>query len=76
MGSSETWLCNVKVTIHSENDGPRCLRRGLEPIDREVTLEEAVRNFGEKYVRRHILECLDLAIIRVNETGGARSVWS
>ena len=76
MGATETWLCNVKVTIHTENDGPRVLRHGLEPIDEEVTLEEAVRAFGGEYVRRQIMECLDGAIIRVNGTGGPRCIRS
>jgi hypothetical protein len=62
MSATETWLWKVKVTVHTENDGPRVLRRGLEPIDKEVTLEEAVRDFGGEWVKQQILKCLDSAI--------------
>lgn len=29
MGAIETWLTNIKVIIHTENDGPRCLSERL-----------------------------------------------
>jgi hypothetical protein len=36
----------VKVTIHTENDGILFLRRGPELTNKEVTLDEAVRQLG------------------------------
>jgi hypothetical protein len=74
MGSTETWLHKVKVTIHTENDGYRVLRRGLESRDEEVTLEEAVRSFGGEYVRRELLHCVESAIRKVKDTGGPHCV--
>jgi len=74
MGATETWIHNVRVTIHTENEGPRVLRRGLEPVDEEATLEEAVRSFGGEYVQRQLLRRLEEAVSKVEQSGGPRRI--
>ena len=39
MGATERWYY-IEVVRHTENDGPRALRRGLEPHDERFSLRE------------------------------------
>lgn len=58
MSNYERWIKDVRITVHVENDGPSVLRKGLEPVDTEMSLEEAVRKYGAEWVRREIEEIL------------------
>lgn len=35
------------ITYHFENDGPYALRHGLQPREKRLTLDEAVKQFPE-----------------------------
>jgi hypothetical protein len=42
MGTTESWvfLKDRQLILHTENDGPRVLRHGMEASDEPITLEE------------------------------------
>ena len=49
------YLKDNKIILHTENDGPTVLRKGLESEDKEVTLE-----FLNKYYPRLYEETVNL----------------
>ena len=62
MSADDCWILwqDGKLILHTENDGPRYMRRGAEPREREVTIEELrghSRLYGEalKLIEEHRL---------------------
>jgi hypothetical protein len=56
----ESWIeinPDGAIIYHSENDGARCLRRGLEARDETLTFEQVTNRFTEEVVK-HIKEAL------------------
>jgi hypothetical protein len=55
MASTEHWVFKKegKYFRHSENDGARMLRRGLEERDVEISAEEYIAGLEREIVRLH-----------------------
>jgi hypothetical protein len=52
MGSIERWVWlrdDGVLMMHQENDGWRCMRRGLEARDRKISLEELKATYGKAH---------------------------
>jgi hypothetical protein len=62
--TSEEWLvvyADGRIVLHTENNGPRILRHGVEPHDESITLEDVVK-LDAQHWNKHLVEKVHAAL--------------
>jgi hypothetical protein len=50
-----------RIVLHTENNGPRILRHGVEPHDESITLEDVVK-LDAQHWNKHLVEKVHAAL--------------